>query len=71
MDGDKQPDKDAIVLPMCLTEKRIHEILLDQLHHGDLSKGICLSQFNKLYRQEFRNVTIPKVCMFVDYVYTG
>ena len=65
--GDKRPDKNAILLPTCLTEKRIHEILLDQLYHGDQSKGICLSQFNKLYRQEFKNVTIPKVCLFVDW----
>ncbi|XP_065906896.1 uncharacterized protein [Dysidea avara] len=62
--GDKRPDKDAILLPTCLTEKRIHEILLDQLYHGDESKGICLSQFNKLYRQEFKNVSIPKQCRF-------
>jgi len=66
--GDKRPDKNSILLPTCLTEKRIHEIMLDQLYQGDQSKGIWLSQFNKLYRLEFKNVTIPKVCIFVVYV---
>ncbi|XP_065895157.1 uncharacterized protein [Dysidea avara] len=58
--GDKRPDKESILLPTCLTEKRIHEILIEQLYHGDTSKAICLSQFNKLFREEFKNVSIPK-----------
>ena len=59
--GDKRPDKDGIYLPTCLTEKKIYEIMVDELFQGDESKSVCLSQFNKLFRAEFKNVTIPKV----------
>ena len=60
--GDKRPDKaDAIYLPTCLTEKRIYDILVDKLYHGDNSKAICFSQFNKVFRNQFKNVSIPKV----------
>ena len=59
--GDKCPDKDGIYLPTCLVEKKIYEIMVDELFKGDESKSVCFSQFNKLYRVEFKNVTIPKV----------
>lgn len=60
--GDKCPDKgDAIILPTCLTEKKIYEIMIDELCHGDTTKVICYAQFNRIYRKEFKNVSIPKV----------
>lgn len=59
--GDKRPDKDAILLPTCLTERKIYQILVDELYHGDSSNTICFSQFNKIYRSCFTNVSIPKV----------
>ena len=59
--GDKRPDKDGIYLPTCLTEKAIHSRMVEELCMGDLSEAICLSQFNKIYRTSFPNVTIPKV----------
>ena len=58
--GDKRPDKDGIYLPTCLTEKKIYDIMVDELCQGDESRSVCFSQFNKLYRVEFKNVTIPK-----------
>lgn len=60
--GDKRPDKDGIYLPTCLTEKKIYDVMVEELYQGDESKSVCFSQFNKLYRAEFKNVTIPKVC---------
>lgn len=39
------PDKDGICLPTCLTEKKMHEIMMEQL---GAQKGVCLSQFNKI-----------------------
>lgn len=59
--GDKRPDKDGIYLPTCLTEKAIHSHMVEELFMGDESQAICLSQFNKIYRTSFPNVTIPKV----------
>ena len=56
--GDKRPDKDGIYLPTCLTEKAIYKIVKNELPHDSV---ICSSQFNKLYRSQFPNVTIPKV----------
>ena len=57
--GDKRPDKDGIYLPTCLSEKTIYNMLVDD----NVTQGspVCFSQFNKLYRKHFPNVTIPKV----------
>lgn len=64
--GDKRPDKaDAIYLPTCLTEKSIYVRMIDELHKGDKENAICFSQFNRLFNEEFPNVTIPKVCPYV------
>ena len=60
--GDKRPDKDGIYLPTCLTEKAIYKIMTSELPHDGV---ICSSQFNKLYRSHFSNVTIPKVSIHV------
>ncbi len=60
--GDKRPDKDGIYLPTCLTEKAIHTRMIDELYMGDEIQAICFSQFNRLFRTTFPNVTIPKVC---------
>lgn len=60
--GDKRPDKaDGIYLPTCLTEKSIYNKLIEDLYSGDDEKAISFSQFNRLFRTEFSNVTIPKV----------
>lgn len=60
--GDKRPDKDGIYLPTCLTEKAIFSVMVEELYGGDSSKSMSFSQFNKLFRSHFPNVTIPKVC---------
>lgn len=59
--GDKRPDKDGIYLPTCLTERAIHNHMVEELYLGDQSQAICFSQFNRLFRTSFPNVTIPKV----------
>ena len=62
--GDKRPDKDGIYLPTCLTEKKIYEIMCDELQlcHSDVhSQCISYSKFCQLYTNEFKNVSIPKV----------
>ena len=65
--GDKCPDKDGILLPTCLTEKSIYSKMIEDLHKGDTEKAISFSQFNRLFRTEFSNVTIPKVNGLLDY----
>lgn len=62
--GDKRPDKNGIYLPTCLTERKIYEIMIGELCQGDETQCICFSQFNKLYREEFKHVAIPKVSKF-------
>lgn len=59
--GDKRPDKDGIYLPTCLTEKMIYDTMVEDVYSGKQSSAVCFSQFNKIYRQHFPNVTIPKV----------
>lgn len=59
--GDKCPDKDGIYLPTCLTEIAIYNTMVEELYSGNSSEGICFSQFNKVFRTQFPNVTIPKV----------
>ena len=56
--GDKRPDKDGIYLPTCLTEKMIYANMSDEFNSEDI---ICFSQFNKLFRNNFSHVSIPKV----------
>ena len=56
--GDKRPDKDGIYLPTCLTEKKIYEIMVEQL---GMESCISPSQFNKIFKNDFKHVTIPKV----------
>ena len=58
--GDKRPDKaDSIYLPTCLTETKLYEIFVED--NGDASQCISRSQFNNLFRKDFKNVSIPKV----------
>ena len=60
--GDKRPDKDGIYLPICLTEKKIYEIMCDEMRLADANcQCISYSNFCQLYTNEFKNVTIPKV----------
>ena len=63
--GDKRPDKaDAVYLPTCLTEKKLHEIYIEDVYQGDKTKAICRSTFNSLFNTNFKHVTIPKVSMY-------
>lgn len=59
--GDKRPDKDGIYLPTCLTEYAIYSRMKEELSGNDI---VCFSQFNKIFRSHFPNVTIPKVSGF-------
>ena len=61
--GDKRPDKHGIYLPTCLTERSIYSTMIEELHAGDTNAAVCFSQFNKLFRENFRNVTIPRVSL--------
>lgn len=62
--GDKRPDKDGIYLPSCLSEKSIHSLMVEDFDRTNAGRErcVCLSQFNRLFRTHFSNVTIPKVC---------
>lgn len=51
--GDKRPDR------------AIFDMMVEDLYMGDATKGICFSQFNKIFRNQFPNVTIPKVTIFI------
>ena len=64
--GDKRPDSDhdGIYLPTCLTEMKIYEIMLEELYSGKEGYGICYSKFCSIFREDFKNVTIPKVSLF-------
>ena len=62
--GDKRPDKDGIYLPTCLTEKAIHSQMIEELYKGKTAEAVCCSQFNRLFKTNFPNVTIPKVHVF-------
>ena len=60
--GDKRPDKDGIYLPSCLSEKSIYNLMVEDFNQSDCQDHcVCLSQFNRLFRTHFPNVTIPKV----------
>ena len=54
--GDKRPDKDRIYLPTCLTKRKIFEIMTEELYQGNEEKAIYFSQFNKLFKMDFRRV---------------
>ena len=49
--GDRRPDKDGIYLPTCFT-------FFDSMT-GE--QAVCFSQFNRIFRVNFPNVTIPMV----------
>ena len=60
--GDKRPDKDWIYLPTCLTEWKMYEIMTEELHVACKSmKCISYSKFCKIFKDEFKNVSIPNV----------
>ena len=61
--GDKRPDKNWVYLPTCLTLTKIYEIMIEQLCEGDSSKCISYAKFCLIYKDEFKNVSIPKVCV--------
>ena len=60
--GDKRPDKDGIYLPSSLTERAIYNTMISDVPECSV---VCFSQFNKLKREHFPNVTIPKVCVII------
>ncbi len=60
--GDKRPDEDGIYLPTCLTEKKLYELMFEQL---GTEQSISASQFNKIFKNDFKNVTIPKVSVHI------
>lgn len=60
--GDKRPDKDWIYLPTCLTKSKLYEIMMDDLCQGEVSKGISYAKFCQIFKDDFKNVSIPKVC---------
>lgn len=67
--GDKRPDKaDSIYLPTCLTETKLFEIFIEDVYNGDSSHSISRSQFNNLFRKDFKHVTIPKVRVLIHAV---
>ena len=56
--GDKRPDKaDSIYLP----KTKLFKIFIEDVYNGDSSHCISRSQFNNLFRKDFKNVLIPKV----------
>ena len=63
--GDKRPDKDGIYLPTCLTESAIYSRMTEETGNGNEQDGICFSQFNRIFRQHFPNVTIPKASQVI------
>ena len=62
--GDKRPDKDGIYLPTYLTVNSIYNHMIESLYKENRDDAICFSQFSNLYRIEFPNVSIPKVCNY-------
>lgn len=64
--GDKRPDKNGIYLPTCLTETMIYSLMVKGLSNDT----ICFSQFNKLFRNQFSYVTIPKVYVLLQILQT-
>lgn len=59
--GDKMPMSDTINLPSCLTKLDVYELARDDLTQGGLS---CCSPSHlyEVWKKEFPNVKIPKVC---------
>ena len=59
--GDKLPMSDDIHLPSCLTKGDVYTLASDDLTQGGLS--CCkISTFYDIWKSEFPNVKIPKVC---------
>ena len=61
--GDKRPDKEGIYLPTCLTRKKVYEIMTEEFLQveGPNAEIICMSQFDRVFSRDFKEVTIPKV----------
>ena len=62
--GDKRPDKEGIFLPTCLTEKKMFEIMVEELYQGEEGLAISYSKFCDVFKLDFKNVTIPKVHLY-------
>ena len=66
--GDKRPDNDGIYLPTCLTEKKMYQIMIDELGCEE-SQCISYSKFCLLFHDDFKNVSIPKVRIIVIHIH--
>ena len=61
--GDKRPDKNWIYLPTCLTLNKIYEMMTNELCQGETSQSVSYPKFCQIFKDDFKNVSIPKVRM--------
>lgn len=61
--GDRMPTSMAIHLPSCLTKSDVFALATDELSQGGL-KCCKLSTFYEIWKREFPNVKIPRVCNY-------
>ena len=64
--GDGLPTKNEVHLPSCLTKSDVYSLACDDLSQGGL-EPCKLSTFYEIWRANFTNVKIPKVCMYKRY----
>ena len=62
--GDKLPMSDEIHLPSCLTKGDVYALAVDDLTQGGLECS-GMSTFYEVWKSEFPNVKIPKVCLII------
>ena len=64
--GDKMPHLQQIHLPHFLSRKTVYELMVQDLLDEGLSRQeiISKSHFYAVWREEFRNCIIPKVCFY-------
>ena len=58
--GDKRLDKEGIYIPMCLTRKKVYEIMTEDFYKwkDQMQKS---SACHRVFSIDFKEVTIPKV----------
>ena len=61
--GDRMPTSMAIHLPSCLTKSDVFALATDELSQGGL-KCCKLFTFYEIWKREFPNVKIPRVCNY-------
>lgn len=67
--GDRLPTKNEVHLPYCLTKSDVYSLACDDFSQGRL-KPCKLSTFYEIWRANFTNVKILKVCMYKRYLST-